>query len=85
MVAISYRHCITYLKVAKKINFKSSDQEKKKNNYGWQLMLSKPIVIIFQFNSVTQWCLTFCDPMNCSTPGLPGHNQLPESTQTHVH
>ena len=30
MVAISYRHCITYLKVAKKINFKSSDQEKKK-------------------------------------------------------
>ena len=27
----------------------------------------------------------FCDPMNCSTPGLPVHHQLPESTQTHVH
>ena len=26
-----------------------------------------------------------CDPMNCSTPDLPVHHQLPESTQTHVH
>ena len=26
-----------------------------------------------------------CDPMNCSTPGLPVYHQLPESTQTHVH
>ena len=38
-----------------------------------------------QFNSVTQSCPTLCDPMNCSTPGLPVHHQLPESTQTHVH
>ena len=30
-------------------------------------------------------CLTLCDPMNCSMPGLPVHHQLPESTQTHVH
>ena len=37
------------------------------------------------FSSVTQLCLTLCDPMNCSTPGLPVHHQLPESTQTHVH
>ena len=37
-----------------------------------------------QFSSVTQSCLTLCDPMNCSTPGLPVHHQLPESTQTHV-
>ena len=29
-------------------------------------------VIMFQFSSVTQSCLTLCDPMNCSTPGLPG-------------
>ena len=28
-------------------------------------------------------CLTLCDPMNCSTPGLPVYHQLPESTQTH--
>ena len=25
------------------------------------------------------------DPMNCSTPGLPVHHQLPDFTQTHVH
>ena len=38
-----------------------------------------------QFSSVTQSCLTFCDLMNCSTPGLPVHHQPPEPTQTHVH
>ena len=38
-----------------------------------------------QFSSVAQWCPTLCDPMNCSTPGLPVHHQLPEFTQTHVH
>ena len=38
-----------------------------------------------QFSSVTQSCPTLCDPMNCSTPGLPVHHQLPELTQTHVH
>ena len=37
------------------------------------------------FSSVTQSCPTLCDPMNCSTPGLPVHHQLPEPTQTHVH
>ena len=36
------------------------------------------------FRSVAQSCLTICDPMDCSTPGLPAHHQLPESTQTHV-
>ena len=38
-----------------------------------------------QFSSVTQLCLTLCYPMNCSTPGLPVHHQLPESTRIHVH
>ena len=33
----------------------------------------------------SQSCLILCDPMNRSTPGLPVHHQLPESTQTHVH
>ena len=37
-----------------------------------------------QFSSVAQLCLTLCDPMNRSTPGLPVHHQLPEFTQTHV-
>ena len=38
-----------------------------------------------QFSSVAQSCPTPCDPMNCSTPGLPVHHQCPESTQNHVH
>ena len=38
-----------------------------------------------QFSSVAQSCLTLCDPMNHSTPGLPVHHHLPEFTQTHVH
>ena len=38
-----------------------------------------------QFSSVTQSCLTLCDPKKRSMPGLPVHHQLPEFTQTHVH
>ena len=38
-----------------------------------------------QFSSVAQLCLTLCNPMNRSTPGLPVHHHLPEFTQTHVH
>ena len=37
-----------------------------------------------QFSSVTQSCPTLWDSMDCSTPGLPIHHQLPEFTQTHV-
>ena len=37
------------------------------------------------FSSVAQSCPTLCDPMNCSTPGLPVHHQLLEFTHTHVH
>ena len=39
----------------------------------------------YQFSSVTQSCPTLCDPMNCSTQGLPVRHQHPEFTQTHVH
>ena len=38
-----------------------------------------------QFSSVVQSCLTLCNPMDCSTPGLPVHHQLPELAQIHVH
>ena len=37
------------------------------------------------FSSEAQSCLTVCDPMNCSMPGLAVHHQLPEFTQTNVH
>ena len=38
-----------------------------------------------QFSSVIQSCPALCDPMDCSTPGLPVHHQLPELAQTHVY
>ena len=37
------------------------------------------------FSSVAQSCPTLCEPMDCSTPGLPVHHQLTEFTQTHIH
>ena len=37
------------------------------------------------FSSVAQLCLTLCDPMDYTMPGLPVHHKLPEFTQTHVH
>ena len=45
------------------------------------------LLIGHQLSSVAQSCLTLCDPMNHSTPGLPVHHSawLPESTHTHVH
>ena len=48
-----------------------------------KIMASGPISSV-QFSSVAQSSLTLCDPMNCSTPGLPVHHQFPEFTQTHI-
>ena len=53
-------------------------------------MLSRLVITFLprssvQFSSLIQSCLTLCNPMNRSTPGLPVHHQLPEYTQTHVH
>ena len=51
------------------------------------VLLGSNLFYIFaiQFSSVAQSCPTLCNPMNCSTPGLPVHHQLPYFTQTHVH
>ena len=38
-----------------------------------------------EFNLVTQWCPTLCNPIGCSMPGFPVHHQLPELAQTHFH
>ena len=46
---------------------------------------SDSMLLQFQFSSVTQSCPNVCDHMDCSTPGLPVHHQLPEFTQSHVH
>ena len=46
---------------------------------------SENVSLSVQFSSVAQSCLTLCDPMNRSTPGLPVDHKLPEFTQSHVH
>ena len=61
----------------------------------WVPLLTYPNRIIFiftllvycapQFSSVAQSCLILCNPMDCSTPGFPVHQQLLELAQTHVH
>ena len=43
------------------------------------------MLLSVQFSSVVQLCLALCDPMECSTPGLPVHHQLPELAQTCVY
>ena len=45
---------------------------------------AKVVPGLIQFSSVTQSCLTLCNSMNRSTPGLPVHHQLPEFIQIHV-
>ena len=47
--------------------------------------LSKLLIEFSSVSSVAQSCPTLCDPMDCSTLGLPVHHQLPEPSQTHVH
>ena len=50
----------------------------------WVSFQKASMISLVQFSWVTQSCLTLCDPMDCSTPGLPVHHQLPEFTQTLV-
>ena len=80
------------------ISFKSHSrwQEHKKTSKNTQAHLKtlpvlnpltshRPSISSLQFSSVARSCPTICDPVSCSTPGLPVHHQLPEFTQTHVH
>ena len=63
--------------------------------FPWKILWGQLILAIWrfkmsftrhQFRSVAESCPTLCNPMDCSTPGLPVHHrQLPEFTQTHVH
>ena len=49
------------------------------------MIWKQPTAHSVHFSSVGQSCPTLCNPMDCSTPGLPVHHQLPELVQTHVH
>ena len=48
-------------------------------------LFSSSSLFAIQFSSIAQSCLTLCDPMNHSTPGLPVYHHLLEFTQTHIH
>ena len=54
------------------------------NFEGLKIHVSDEIFSLVQFSSVAQSCPALCDPMDCSTPGLPVYHQLLELTQTHV-
>ena len=58
-------------------NTNSAEAEKSSSRYSQTCWV--------QFRSVARSCPTLCDPMDCTTPGLPVHHQLLEPTQTHVH
>ena len=57
-----------------------TDTENRLMAQGWEGWIGN-----LAFCSVTQSCLTLCDPMDCITPGFPVHCQLLELAQTHVH
>ena len=54
-------------------------------NWTWTSNVYVIDLLLYEsLSSVAQLCTTLCDLMDCSTPGLPVHHQLPEFTQTHV-
>ena len=50
----------------------------------WRDKVLKQMWTTFMISSVSQSCLTLCNPMDCSTPGFPVHHQLQELTQAHI-
>ena len=54
-------------------------------NGNWKNRICVSLKVSVQSSLVNQSCLTLCDAMDCSMPGLPVHCQFPEPTQTHVH
>ena len=63
----------------------NSFQTMNSNRTYQDLVFYNDIQDVIQFSSVAHSCPTLCNPMDCSTSGLPVHHQLPEFTQTHVH
>ena len=72
-----------YHQLSQDLNWSLENILKKFNAFSTFMGLYRPCSV--QFSSVVQSCMTPCNPMNRSTPGLPVHHQLRESTQTHVH
>ena len=66
-----------------KVKEESEKDGLKLNIQKTKIMASSPHSV--SFSSVAQSCPTLCNPMNCSTQGLPVHHQHLEFTQTHIH
>ena len=86
----STRHYDTCTKIEIQTNGKRHRAQKLTHAPMGTLLLTKEAIIynganLVQFSSVAQSCPTLCNPMNCSTPGLPVHQKLPDFTETHAH
>ena len=69
------------LSLRSSLNLEISPNQSQKPNYPrWRAPVKT-----MDSSSVAQSYPTLCNPMDCSTPGLPVHHQLPEFTQAHVH
>ena len=77
-------HGVPELDTAEQLRTKFIDDTLLKT-FQWHCIFHKMEGDVSKFSSVTQSCVTFCDPGHCSTPGLPVHHQLPEIAQPHVH
>ena len=62
-----------------------NNDRQKTNKQRLKAFYFEKLIQCIQFSSVTQSCLTLCDPMDGSTPGFSVGHQLPELAQTHVH
>ena len=82
LISIHYNCTIIFCNRRRSFNFPASvHHDKYINRFCYFSLVPIPSV---RFSSVRS-CPTLCNPVNCSTPGLLVHHQLPESTQTHVH
>ena len=79
-INIRYWSYYRYLKLKLKASLMRSNVSK-----SLLFLLIKCNISSVQFSSVVQSCLTFCDPMDCSTPGFAVYHQLLELAQTDVH
>ena len=59
--------CVMYL------NINEKNRIIKIKNWWLEINFFFLLLMVIQFSSVAYSCLTLCDPMKCSTPGLPVH------------
>ena len=72
------------IRLPKSAGSSKKQESSRKTSISALLTMPKPLTV-FSFSSIAQSCLTVCNPMNRSMPGLPDHHQLPDFTQIHVH